>query len=31
MLAGDEVTEATRNNVKEMIKLSELKKAEIKK
>ncbi len=31
MLAGDDVTEATLNNVKEMIKLSELKKLEIKK
>ena len=31
MLAGDDVTEATLNNVKEMIKLSELKKIEIKK
>ncbi|MBE6090639.1 MAG: DNA repair protein RecN [Clostridium beijerinckii] len=31
MLAGDDVTEATLNNVKEMIKLSELKKLEIQK
>jgi len=31
MLAGDDITEATLNNVKEMIKLSELKKIEIKK
>jgi DNA repair protein RecN (Recombination protein N) len=31
MLAGDDVTEATLNNVKEMIRLSELKKIEIKK
>jgi DNA repair protein RecN (Recombination protein N) len=31
MLAGDDVTEATLNNVKEMINLSELKKIEIKK
>ncbi|HEX9027427.1 MAG TPA: DNA repair protein RecN [Clostridium sp.] len=31
MLTGDDVTEATLNNVKEMIKLSELKKIEIKK
>ena len=31
MLFGDDVTEATLNNVKEMIKLSELKKLEIKK
>lgn len=31
MLAGDDVTEATLNNVKEMISLSELKKIEIKK
>jgi DNA repair protein RecN (Recombination protein N) len=31
MLAGDEVTEATLNNVKEMIKISEIKKIEIKK
>lgn len=31
MLAGDEITEATLNNVKEMIKLSDLKKIEIKK
>jgi len=31
MLAGDDVTEATLNNVKEMITLSELKKIEIKK
>lgn len=31
MLAGDDVTEATLNNVKEMIKLCELKKLEIKK
>jgi len=31
MLFGDDVTEATLNNVKEMIKLSELKKIEIKK
>ena len=31
MLAGDDVTEATLNNVREMIKLSELKKIEIKK
>ncbi|NOW09819.1 DNA repair protein RecN (Recombination protein N) [Clostridium saccharobutylicum] len=30
MLAGDEVTEATRNNVKEMIKLSELKRQKLK-
>lgn len=30
MLSGDEVTEATLNNVKEMIKLSDLKKNEIK-
>ena len=30
MLSGDEVTEATLNNVKEMIKLSDLKKIEIK-
>ena len=31
MLAGDDVTEATLNNVKEMINLSEIKKLEIKK
>lgn len=31
MLAGDDVTEATINNVKEMVKLSEIKKLEIKK
>jgi DNA repair protein RecN (Recombination protein N) len=31
MLAGDDVTEATLNNVKEMINLSEIKKIEIKK
>jgi DNA repair protein RecN (Recombination protein N) len=31
MLAGDDVTEATLNNVKEMVKLSEIKKIEIKK
>lgn len=31
MLAGDDVTEATLNNVKEMIRLSEIKKIEIKK
>ena len=31
MLAGDDVTEATLNNVREMIKLSEIKKIEIKK
>lgn len=31
MLAGDDVTEATLNNVKEMIRLCELKKSEIKK
>jgi len=31
MLAGDDVTEATLNNVKEMIRLSEVKKLEIKK
>lgn len=31
MLSGDDVTEATLNNVKEMINLSELKKIEIKK
>lgn len=31
MLAGDDVTEATLNNVKEMISLSEIKKIEIKK
>ena len=31
MLAGDDVTQATLNNVKEMINLSELKKIEIKK
>ncbi|OPJ62662.1 DNA repair protein RecN [Clostridium chromiireducens] len=31
MLAGDDVTEATLNNVKEMIRLSEAKKLEIKK
>ena len=30
MLSGDEVTEATLNNVREMIKLSDLKKIEIK-
>jgi DNA repair protein RecN (Recombination protein N) len=31
MLAGDDVTEATLNNIREMIKLSELRKIEIKK
>jgi len=31
MLAGDDITEATLNNVREMIKISELKKIEIKK
>jgi DNA repair protein RecN (Recombination protein N) len=31
MLSGNDVTEATLNNVKEMINLSEIKKIEIKK